>query len=142
VLAQWRATSCRSTLEFPSSSEPWRPRPHPLSAYAAANPRYRSLVTVLRQATAGLDLGAGSKAYGARMAQTIRVLARKFCLRSDTPRYYERVALLHPTERTASGYRVDDEPAVEGSDDSFSTPRTEMRAARSSPLENGPMRSE
>jgi DNA-binding transcriptional MerR regulator len=47
------------------------------------------------------------------MAQTISVLARKLGLRPDTLRYYERVGLLRPAERTASGYRVYDEAAVE-----------------------------
>ena len=46
------------------------------------------------------------------MAQTISVLAHKFGLRADTLRYYDRVGLLRPAERTASGYRVYDEAAV------------------------------
>jgi DNA-binding transcriptional MerR regulator len=47
------------------------------------------------------------------MSQTISALAHSMGLRADTLRYYERVGLLHPTERTAAGYRVYDEDAKE-----------------------------
>lgn len=47
------------------------------------------------------------------MAQTISMLAESLGLRADTLRYYERVGLLRPPERTAAGYRIYDEVAAE-----------------------------
>jgi DNA-binding transcriptional MerR regulator len=47
------------------------------------------------------------------MAQTISVLAETLGVSTDTLRYYERLGLLHPTERTAAGYRLYDEAAEE-----------------------------
>jgi DNA-binding transcriptional MerR regulator len=47
------------------------------------------------------------------MTQTISALAGSFGLRADTLRYYERLGLLHPTERTGAGYRLYDDEAVE-----------------------------
>lgn len=47
------------------------------------------------------------------VTSTISVLAGKFGITSDTLRYYERVGLLAPTERTQAGYRLYDENADE-----------------------------
>ena len=47
------------------------------------------------------------------MALTISALAGSLGLSADTLRYYERLGLLPPAERTAAGYRVYGEDAVE-----------------------------
>lgn len=47
------------------------------------------------------------------MDQTISVLARRFGVRTDTLRYYDRVGLLRPAGRSSAGYRLYDETAVE-----------------------------
>lgn len=47
------------------------------------------------------------------MAQTISVLADSLGVSTDTLRYYERLGLLHPADRTAAGYRLYDEEAAE-----------------------------
>jgi DNA-binding transcriptional MerR regulator len=47
------------------------------------------------------------------MARTISALADTLGLSSDTLRYYDRLGLLRPTERTAAGYRLYDETAAE-----------------------------
>lgn len=47
------------------------------------------------------------------MAQTISVLADSQGLRSDTLRYYERLGLLVPAERSAAGYRLYDDAGAE-----------------------------
>lgn len=47
------------------------------------------------------------------MALTISALAGSLGLSADTLRYYERLGLLPQAERTASGYRVYGEDAVE-----------------------------
>jgi DNA-binding transcriptional MerR regulator len=47
------------------------------------------------------------------VATTITDLAASLGLRSDTLRYYERVGLLVPADRTAAGYRLYDEAASE-----------------------------
>jgi DNA-binding transcriptional MerR regulator len=60
-----------------------------------------------------LDLGARSKVYPGVVAQKISALADSLGISSDTLRYYERVGLLHPTDRTTSGYRIYDEAAEE-----------------------------
>jgi hypothetical protein len=46
------------------------------------------------------------------MSQTISALANGMGLRADTLRYYERLGLLHPSERTAAGYRIYDDEAA------------------------------
>ena len=63
--------------------------------------------------TIGLDLGADYKVYGSGMALTISALAEKFGLKTDTLRYYERLGLMWPPERTTAGYRLYNEPAQE-----------------------------
>jgi DNA-binding transcriptional MerR regulator len=60
-----------------------------------------------------LDLGVDSKVYPVDMARTISALADTLGLSSDTLRYYDRLGLLRPTERTAAGYRLYDETAAE-----------------------------
>jgi DNA-binding transcriptional MerR regulator len=47
------------------------------------------------------------------MSLTISALAGSLGLSTDTLRYYERLGLLPQTERTASGYRLYGEEAVE-----------------------------
>ncbi|MGB9111501.1 MAG: heavy metal-responsive transcriptional regulator [Acidimicrobiales bacterium] len=47
------------------------------------------------------------------MGRTISALARSLGLRADTLRYYERLGLLPPAERTAAGYRIYDDDASE-----------------------------
>lgn len=47
------------------------------------------------------------------MDQTISVLAGSLGLKADTLRYYERIGLLEPSERTDAGYRLYDEAACE-----------------------------
>ncbi len=47
------------------------------------------------------------------MAHTISVLADRLGLRTDTVRYYERLGLLPPPERSRAGYRLYDEEAGE-----------------------------
>jgi DNA-binding transcriptional MerR regulator len=47
------------------------------------------------------------------VAETISVLAGRVGVSTDTVRYYERLGLLPPPERTPSGYRVYDRAAAE-----------------------------
>jgi DNA-binding transcriptional MerR regulator len=47
------------------------------------------------------------------MTLTISALAGSLGLSADTVRYYERLGLLPPAERTATGYRLYGEDAVE-----------------------------
>ena len=47
------------------------------------------------------------------MAQTISELAQSLGLRPDTLRYYDRLGLLSPSERSTAGYRLYDEAAYE-----------------------------
>ena len=47
------------------------------------------------------------------MAQTISLLAESLGVTTDTLRYYERLGLLKPAERTPAGYRLYDEAAAE-----------------------------
>jgi DNA-binding transcriptional MerR regulator len=47
------------------------------------------------------------------MAHTISVLADRLGLSTDTVRYYERLGLLPPPERSRAGYRLYDEEAGE-----------------------------
>lgn len=47
------------------------------------------------------------------MGRTISALAKSLGLRADTLRYYERLGLLPPAERTAAGYRIYDDVAAE-----------------------------
>lgn len=47
------------------------------------------------------------------VAATISALAGSLGLRPDTLRYYERLGLLHPTGRTAAGYRLYNDEAAE-----------------------------
>jgi DNA-binding transcriptional MerR regulator len=47
------------------------------------------------------------------MAQTISVLADRLGVSTDTLRYYERLGLLHPAQRTPAGYRLYDEQSTE-----------------------------
>jgi DNA-binding transcriptional MerR regulator len=47
------------------------------------------------------------------MAQTISVLAESLGVSTDTLRYYERLGLLLPADRTAAGYRIYDQAAEE-----------------------------
>jgi DNA-binding transcriptional MerR regulator len=55
----------------------------------------------------GLDLGADSKVYRHRVAtRTISETAGDAGVSTDTLRYYERLGLVQPTARTASGYRL------------------------------------
>ena len=60
-----------------------------------------------------LDLGANSKVYRSGMSLTISALAGSLGLSTDTLRYYERLGLLPRAERTASGYRLYGEEALE-----------------------------
>jgi len=61
----------------------------------------------------GVDLGVRSKAYLGHMRLTISKLATAAEVPPDTIRYYERTGLLPPTGRSASGYRLYGEQAVE-----------------------------
>jgi DNA-binding transcriptional MerR regulator len=47
------------------------------------------------------------------MSQTISALAGSLGLRADTLRYYERLGLLRPSDRTTAGYRLYDDEAAE-----------------------------
>lgn len=47
------------------------------------------------------------------MTLTVSGLAAEVDLSSDTIRYYDRIGVLLPAPRTASGYRIYDEDAVE-----------------------------
>jgi DNA-binding transcriptional MerR regulator len=47
------------------------------------------------------------------MSQTISDFASCFGLRTDTLRYYERLGLLRPSERTSAGYRLYDDEAAD-----------------------------
>jgi DNA-binding transcriptional MerR regulator len=47
------------------------------------------------------------------VAHTISVLAERLGVRPDTLRYYDRLGLLRPSRRSAAGYRLYDEAAVE-----------------------------
>ena len=61
----------------------------------------------------GVDLGVRSKAYLGHMRLTISKFATAAEVPPDTIRYYERMGLLPPTGRSASGYRLYGEQAVE-----------------------------
>jgi DNA-binding transcriptional MerR regulator len=63
--------------------------------------------------TVPLDLGAGSKVYANGMPYTVSALAGRVGLSADTVRYYERMGLLPEPARSAAGYRLYDEAAVE-----------------------------
>jgi DNA-binding transcriptional MerR regulator len=47
------------------------------------------------------------------MSQTISALAGSLGLRADTLRYYDRLGLLRPSDRTTAGYRLYDDEAAE-----------------------------
>lgn len=54
-----------------------------------------------------LDLGVGTKVYGADVAEhTITEVAEEVGVSSDTLRYYEKLGLVTPVGRTPAGYRV------------------------------------
>jgi len=61
----------------------------------------------------GVDLGVRSKAYLGHMRLTVSKLATAAEVPPDTIRYYERMGLLPPMGRSASGYRLYGEQAVE-----------------------------
>lgn len=60
-----------------------------------------------------VDLGVRSKAYLGHMRLTVSKLATAAEVPPDTIRYYERMGLLPPMGRSASGYRLYGEQAVE-----------------------------
>jgi DNA-binding transcriptional MerR regulator len=70
-------------------------------------------VTACAHVLLALDLRANSKVYGAPVDQTISVLAKRFGVRPDTLRYYDRLGLVRPTGRSTAGYRLYDETSIE-----------------------------